>query len=75
MMQDGLVENESCKILWDMTIQCDHVIKARRPDVVVEKESNRAIIVNIAPPWDHIILHSLRRLKRVFLVAIVFMKR
>lgn len=60
MMQGGLVENESCKILWDMTIQCDHVIKARRPDVVVEKESNRAIIVDIAPPWDHILLQSLR---------------
>ena len=75
MMQDGLVENESCKILWDMTIQCDHVIKARRPDVVVKKESNRAIIVDIASPWDHIILHSLRRLERVFLVAIVLVKR
>ena len=74
MMQDGLVENKSCKILWDMTIQCDPVIKARRPDVVFEKESNRAIIVNIAPPWDHIILHSWR-LERVFLVAIVFVKR
>ena len=49
-----MVENERCKILWDMTIQRDHVIKARRPDVaVVEKESNKAIFVNIASPWDH----------------------
>ena len=37
-----------------MTIQCDHVIEARRPDiVVVEKENNNAIIVYIASPWDH----------------------
>ena len=37
-----------------MTIQCDHVIEARRPDiVVVEKENNKAIIVDIASPWDH----------------------
>ena len=37
-----------------MTIQCDHIIKARRPDiVVVEKDSNKAIIVYIASPWDH----------------------
>ena len=51
---EGVVENEKCKILWDMTIQCDHVIKARRPDiVVVEKENNKAIIVDIASPWDH----------------------
>jgi len=36
-----------------MTIQCDHVIEARRPDiVVVEKENNKAIIVDIASPWD-----------------------
>ena len=49
-----MVENEICKILWDMTIQCDHVIEARRPDiVVVEKESDKAIIVDIASLWDH----------------------
>ena len=46
--------NNNNKILWDMTIQCDHVIEARRPDiVVVEKENNKAIIVDIASPWDH----------------------
>ncbi|XP_068712746.1 uncharacterized protein [Montipora foliosa] len=51
---EGVVENEKCKILWDMTIQCDHVIEARRPDiVVVEKKNNKAIIVDIASPWDH----------------------
>ena len=39
-----------------MTIQCDHVIKAKRPDiVVVEKESNKAItcIVDITSPREH----------------------
>ena len=37
-----------------MTIQCDHFIEARRPVIVaVEKESNKAIIVDIASPWDH----------------------
>ena len=37
-----------------MNIQCDHVIEARRPDnVVVEKENNEAITVDIASPWDH----------------------
>ena len=48
------MKNEKCKILWDMTIQCDHVIEARRSDIVaVEKENNKAIIVDIASPWDH----------------------
>ena len=32
---DGVVENERHKTFWDMTIHCDHVIEARRPDVVV----------------------------------------
>ena len=49
-----IVENEKCKILWHMTIQCDHVNEARRPETVVfEKENNKAIIVDIGPPWDH----------------------
>ena len=44
-----MVENERCKILWDMNIQCDYVIEARRPDiVVVDRESNKVIIVDIA---------------------------
>ena len=44
---EGVVENERCKNLWDVTIQCDHVIEARRPDiVVVEKENNKTIIVD-----------------------------
>ena len=38
---EGIAENEKCKNLWDMTIQFDHPIEARRPDiVVVEKENN-----------------------------------
>ena len=37
-----------------MTIQCDHVIQTRRPDiVVVENENNKVIIADIASPWDH----------------------
>ena len=37
-----------------MTIQCDNIIETRRPDiVVVEKDSNKAIIMYIASPWDH----------------------
>ena len=48
------MENERCKILWDMTIKCDHFVKARRPNiVVVEKERNKAIIiVDVGSLWD-----------------------
>ena len=51
---EGVTESKKCNILWDMTIQCDHIIEVRRPDnVVVEKENNKAMIVDIASPWYH----------------------
>ena len=41
------------KILWDMSIQCDHYIEARRPDIlVVEKSSRKALIIDIASSGD-----------------------
>ena len=50
---EGTLESESVKILWDMTIQCDHYIEARRPDIlVVEKSSRKALIIEIASPGD-----------------------
>ena len=30
---EGVVENEAVKILWDINVQCDNVIQARKPDV------------------------------------------
>ena len=51
---EWVVENEKCNMLRDMTIHCDHVFEARRPDIVViVKENNKAFIVDIATPWDH----------------------
>ena len=36
-----VVENEKREILWDMNIRTDHVIEARRPDmVVIDKAKN-----------------------------------
>ena len=32
---ESVTENENFKILWDFTIQCDDMVKARRPDIVV----------------------------------------
>ena len=41
------------KILWDINVQCDNIIKARRPDVIViHKEKKEALIVDIAVPVD-----------------------
>ena len=33
--QEGVVENEKVKIMWDINIQCDHLIEARQPELIV----------------------------------------
>ena len=51
-----VVENENLKILWDFNIQCDHMIEARRPDiVVVDKVKKGAMIIDVAMPGDIIV--------------------
>ena len=32
---EKVVESDSWKILWDFTIQTDHVIEAKRPDMII----------------------------------------
>jgi hypothetical protein len=50
---ESVTENEKAKILWDCAIQTDHIIQARRPDIVVqEKEINHTWIIDIAVPGD-----------------------
>ena len=40
---EGVVENDEVKLLWDMTIQLDNVIKAKRPEIiVVNKTENKS---------------------------------
>ena len=52
-MPDSVSENNEVKLLWDMNIQCDHVIGARRPDiVVVNKQERKCAICDIAVPGD-----------------------
>ena len=53
---DSVVENDSVKLLWDINIQCDNVIEARRPDIVViDKKEKVCIIVDIAVPADRMV--------------------
>ena len=48
-----VAENERCKILWDFNIQTDHVIQARRPDmIVINKKENTAQVIDFAIPHD-----------------------
>jgi len=50
---DSVSENDEVKLLWDVNIQCDHVIEARRPDiVVVNKQEKKCTIIDISVPAD-----------------------
>ena len=50
---ESAVENEEVKILWDVMIQCDREIKARKPDIVVVNKNERSCaIIDIAIPGD-----------------------
>ena len=47
------MENNKCKILWDFTVQTDHEIYGRRPDIIlVQKDKNLCQIIDFAcPNW------------------------
>ena len=50
---ESVLENEDYKILWDFSIQTDHIIEARRPDlVVVDKKDRSCKITDFAVPGD-----------------------
>ena len=50
---ESVLENEDHKILWDFSIQTDHVIEAWRPDlVVVDKKRRTCKIIDFAVPGD-----------------------
>ena len=49
-----VLENDTHKLLWDFNIQTDHLIPARRPDLIIINEKKRICkIVNFAVPADH----------------------
>ena len=52
-----ILENDTHKPLWDFNIQTDHLIPARRPDLIIinKKKKKKRIckIVDFAVPADH----------------------
>ena len=38
---EGVVEDDDVKLIWDMNIQCDNVIEARRLDLILVKKRRR----------------------------------
>ena len=50
---ESILENEDYKILWDFSIQTDHVIETWRPDlIVVGKKERSCKIIDFAVPGD-----------------------
>ena len=49
-----VLENDSHKLLWDFNIQTDHLIPARRLDlIIINKRKRICKIVDFAVPPDH----------------------
>ena len=49
-----VLENDTHKLLWDFNIQTDHLIPARRPDlIIINKKKSICKIVDFAVPRDH----------------------
>ena len=49
-----VLENDSHKLLWDFNIQTDHLIPARRPDlIIINKRKRICKIIDFAVPEDN----------------------
>ena len=48
----SVLENRDYKILWDFSIQTDHVMEARRPDLVVVDKERSCKIIDFVVPGD-----------------------
>ena len=52
---ESVLETETNIILWNFTIQTDHLIPARRPDLVIKKkERKRELVVLLTFPFQWI---------------------
>ena len=50
----SVLENDTHKLLWDYDKQTEHLISARRPDlIIVNKKKRTCKIVDFAVPADH----------------------
>ena len=48
-----VLENDTHKLLWDFDIHTDHLISARRSDLMIIKKKRTCKIVDFAVPADH----------------------
>ena len=50
-----VLENDTHKLLWDFDVQTDHLISARRPDLIIINKKKKSIwkIVDFPIPVDY----------------------
>ena len=47
------MENEEVKVSWDINVQCDKGIEARKTDkILIDKKERKVIIIDISVPAD-----------------------
>lgn len=49
---ENVIEKKDVKILWNVIIQSDKEIKARKPDIVTIKKERNCKVINISVPCD-----------------------
>ena len=50
----AVLENDTQKFLWDIDIQTDNLISARKPDlIIINKKKRNCKIVDFTVPADH----------------------
>ena len=60
---EDVVENEEVKILWDVMIQCDSEIKAKKNIVVMNKNERSCAIIDIAIPGEELVKKRRKKLR------------
>ena len=47
------MEGDDVSLIWDINIQCDNVVEARRPNLIlVDKKEKSCVITDVAIPGD-----------------------
>ena len=47
------MEDDDVKLIWDINIQCDNVIEARRPDLIlINKKAKSCVIIDVSIRGD-----------------------
>ena len=52
--QAAVLENDTQKILWDFDMQTDHLISARRPDLIVINKKKKEKKRELAKLWTRL---------------------